>query len=539
MERKWWHSLTAYQVYPRSFYDSNNDGIGDIKGITQKLDYLKKLGIGIIWLSPVYKSPNDDNGYDISDYYDIMDEFGTMADMEELISEAAKRGIRIVMDLVVNHTSDEHEWFVEARSSKNSRYRDYYIWADPVNGGPPTDMASSWSDSAWEYDKESGQYYFHMFSVKQADLNWENPDMRSDIYDMMNFWIDKGIGGFRMDVIEMIGKKPFEGIINNGPMLHEYLREMNERTFGSHDLLTVGECWNADTEIAKLYSAPERHELSMVFQFEHICLKGDKWYPKPYRIHDLKRVFSKWQNALHNKGWNSLFWCNHDLPRAVSAFGDDKKYRVESAKMLATLLHGMQGTPYIYQGEELGMTNIRLASIDDYKDIESINMYNDRKANGDSDKDIMESIYKSGRDNARTPMQWSSEQYGGFSKVQPWIAVNENYREINAAAQVNDDNSIFSHYKKLVALRRSSDTIVYGDFRLVKEEDDDFFAYERSYNGEIILVVCNTTPDNKEFEYSGAAGSELLIGSYGGADISGESIKLRPYESVILRLAEQ
>lgn len=539
MERKWWHSLTAYQVYPRSFYDSNNDGIGDIKGITQKLDYLKELGIGIIWLSPVYKSPNDDNGYDISDYYDIMDEFGTMADMEELISEAAKRGIRIVMDLVVNHTSDEHEWFVEARSSKNSRYRDYYIWADPVNGGPPTDMPSSWSDSAWEYDKESGQYYFHMFSVKQADLNWENPDMRSDIYDMMNFWIDKGIGGFRMDVIEMIGKKPFEGIINNGPMLHEYLREMNERTFGSHDLLTVGECWNADTEIAKLYSAPERHELSMVFQFEHICLKGDKWYPKPYRIHDLKRVFSKWQNALHNKGWNSLFWCNHDLPRAVSAFGDDKKYRVESAKMLATLLHGMQGTPYIYQGEELGMTNIRLASIDDYKDIESINMYNDRKAKGDSDKDIMESIYKSGRDNARTPMQWNSEPYGGFSKVQPWIAVNENYREINAAAQVNDDNSIFSHYKKLVALRRSSDTIVYGDFRLVKEEDDDFFAYERRYNGETILVVCNTTPDNKEFEYSGAAGSELLIGSYGGADISGGSIKLRPYESVILRLAEQ
>lgn len=539
MERKWWHSLTAYQVYPRSFYDSNNDGIGDIKGITQKLDYLKELGIGIIWLSPVYKSPNDDNGYDISDYYDIMDEFGTMADMEELISEAAKRGIRIVMDLVVNHTSDEHEWFVEARSSKNSRYRDYYIWADPVNGGPPTDMASSWSDSAWEYDKESGQYYFHMFSVKQADLNWENPDMRSDIYDMMNFWIDKGIGGFRMDVIEMIGKKPFEGIINNGPMLHEYLREMNERTFGSHDLLTVGECWNADTEIAKLYSAPERHELSMVFQFEHICLKGDKWYPKPYRIHDLKRVFSKWQNALHNKGWNSLFWCNHDLPRAVSAFGDDKKYRVESAKMLATLLHGMQGTPYIYQGEELGMTNIRLASIDDYKDIESINMYNDRKAKGDSDKDIMESIYKSGRDNARTPMQWNSEPYGGFSKVQPWIAVNENYREINAAAQVNDDNSIFSHYKKLVALRRSSDTIVYGDFRLVKEEDDDFFAYERRYNGETILVVCNTTPDNKEFEYSGAAGSELLIGSYGGANISGGSIKLRPYESVILRLAEQ
>lgn len=539
MERKWWHSLTAYQVYPRSFYDSNNDGIGDIKGITQKLDYLKELGIGIIWLSPVYKSPNDDNGYDISDYYDIMDEFGTMADMEELISEAAKRGIRIVMDLVVNHTSDEHEWFVEARSSKNSRYRDYYIWADPVNGGPPTDMPSSWSDSAWEYDKESGQYYFHMFSVKQADLNWENPDMRSDIYDMMNFWIDKGIGGFRMDVIEMIGKKPFEGIINNGPMLHEYLREMNERTFGSHDLLTVGECWNADTEIAKLYSAPERHELSMVFQFEHICLKGDKWYPKPYRIHDLKRVFSKWQNALYNKGWNSLFWCNHDLPRAVSAFGDDKKYRVESAKMLATLLHGMQGTPYIYQGEELGMTNIRLASIDDYKDIESINMYNDRKAKGDSDKDIMESIYKSGRDNARTPMQWNSEPYGGFSKVQPWIAVNENYREINAAAQVNDDNSIFSHYKKLVALRRSSDTIVYGDFRLVKEEDDDFFAYERRYNGETILVVCNTTPDNKEFEYSGAAGSELLIGSYGGADISGGSIKLRPYESVILRLAEQ
>lgn len=537
MERKWWHSLTAYQVYPRSFYDSNGDGIGDIKGITQKLDYLKELGIGIIWLSPVYKSPNDDNGYDISDYYDIMDEFGTMADMEELIAEAAKRGIRIVMDLVVNHTSDEHKWFVEARASKNSRYRDYYIWADPVNGGPPTDMPSSWSDSAWEYDKESGQYYFHMFSVKQADLNWENPDMRSDIYDMMNFWIDKGIGGFRMDVIEMIGKKPFEGIINNGPMLHEYLREMNERTFGAHDLLTVGECWNADTEIAKLYSAPERHELSMVFQFEHICLKGDKWYPKPYRVRDLKRVFSKWQKALHNKGWNSLFWCNHDLPRAVSAFGNDKEYREESAKMLATLLHGMQGTPYIYQGEELGMTNIRLGSIEDYRDIESINMYNDRIAKGDKEEDIMESIYQSGRDNARTPMQWSAEQYGGFSKVQPWISVNENYREINAAAQINDETSVFSHYKRLVALRRSSDTIVYGDFRLVNESDDDFFAYERSYNGETILVVCNMTPENREFVYRGAAGSELLIGSRQDADISDGSIKLRPYEALILKLA--
>lgn len=536
MDRKWWHNLTAYQVYPRSFYDSNNDGIGDIKGITEKLDYLKELGIGIIWLSPVYKSPNDDNGYDISDYYDIMEEFGTMQDMEELIAQASKRDIRIIMDLVVNHTSDEHKWFIEAKSSKSSRYRDYYIWADPVNGGPPTDQPSTWSDSAWEYDKTTGQYYFHMFSVKQADLNWENPKMRSDIYDMMNFWIDKGIGGFRMDVIEMIGKKPFEGIINNGPMLHEYLKEMNERTFGSHDLLTVGECWNADPDIAKLYSAPERRELSMVFQFEHICLKGDKWYPKPYKVKDLKKVFSKWQNELHNSGWNSLFWCNHDLPRAVSAFGNDKEYRVESAKMLATLLHGMQGTPYIYQGEELGMTNIKLTSIDDYKDIESINMYNDRIAKGEDAEDIMESIYQSGRDNARTPMQWSNEKYAGFSKVKPWIAVNENYSIINVQSQINDERSVLSHYKKLISLRKSSDTIVYGDFRLINEDDDNFFAYERTYNGETFIIVCNFTAESQSFNDIRAKDSELIIGSYDGINVLEDSILMRPYEAVILRV---
>ena len=382
MERQWWHSSVVYQIYPRSFNDSNGDGIGDINGIREKLDYLKELGIDVIWLSPVYKSPNDDNGYDISDYCDIMDEFGTMEDMDNLLKEANEKGIKILMDLVVNHTSDEHKWFIEAKKSKDNEYRDYYIWRDPVEGHEPNELGSCFSGSAWQYDETTGQYYLHLFSKKQPDLNWENEKVRNEVYKMMNFWVDKGIGGFRMDVIDLIGKVPDKMITGNGPKLHDYLQEMNKAALEGNDLLTVGETWGATPEVAKLYSNPERHELSMVFQFEHIGLDQiegkEKWDLKPLELLELKKVLSKWQTELEGQGWNSLFWNNHDLPRIVSRWGNDKEYRVLSAKMLATLLHGMKGTPYIYQGEELGMTNVRFEDINEYNDIESLNMYKDR-----------------------------------------------------------------------------------------------------------------------------------------------------------------
>lgn len=429
MERQWWHSSVVYQIYPRSFKDSNGDGIGDINGIREKLDYLKELGIDVIWLSPVYKSPNDDNGYDISDYYDIMDEFGTMEDMDNLLKEANERGIKILMDLVVNHTSDEHKWFIEAKKSKDNEYRDYYIWRDSVDGNEPNDLGSTFSGSAWQYDETTGQYYLHLFSKKQPDLNWENGKVRNEVYKMMNFWVDKGIGGFRMDVIDLIGKVPDEMITGNGPKLHEYLQEMNKAALEGKDLLTVGETWGATPDVAKLYSNPERKELSMVFQFEHIGLDQiegkEKWDVKSLELLDLKKVLSKWQTELEGQGWNSLFWNNHDLPRIVSRWGNDKEYRIESAKMLATLLHGMKGTPYIYQGEELGMTNVRFDDINDYNDIESLNMYKDRLSKGYSHNEIMESIYAKGRDNARTPMQWDDSENAGFTTGTPWLAVNK------------------------------------------------------------------------------------------------------------------
>lgn len=408
MERKWWHHSVVYQIYPRSFQDSNQDGIGDLQGIISRLDYLAYLGIDVIWLSPVYESPNDDNGYDISDYQAIMAEFGTMEELEELIEEAKKRNIRIVMDLVVNHTSDEHPWFIEARKNKENPYRDYYIWRDPVNGEEPNGLRSIFSGPAWQLDEQTGQYFLHLYSKRQPDLNWKNKQVRQAIYQMMNFWIDKDIGGFRMDVIDMIGKEPDKEITSNGPKLHEYLQEMNQATFGDKNLMTVGETWGATTEIAKLYSNPKRKELSMIFQFEHIGLDQqegkDKWDLKPLSISELKKVLSKWQTSLGDEGWNSLFWNNHDLPRIVSRWGNDDMYRIESAKMFAILLHMMKGTPYIYQGEELGMTNCPIDDIAEAKDIETINMYNERISSGFTKEEILESINAKGRDNARTPM---------------------------------------------------------------------------------------------------------------------------------------
>ena len=541
MERKWWHSSVVYQIYPRSFNDSNGDGIGDINGIREKLDYLKELGIDVIWLSPVYKSPNDDNGYDISDYCDIMDEFGTMDDMEKLLKEANEKGIKILMDLVVNHTSDEHKWFIEAKKSKDNKFRNYYIWRDPVNGHEPNNLGSCFSGSAWQYDESTDQYYLHLFSKKQPDLNWENENVRNEVYKMMNFWIDKGIGGFRMDVIDLIGKVPDEMITGNGPKLHDYLQEMNKAALEGHDLLTVGETWGATPEIAKLYSNPKRKELSMVFQFEHIGLDQiegkEKWDVKPLDLLDLKKVLSKWQTELEGEGWNSLFWNNHDLPRIVSRWGNDREYRVESAKMLATLLHGMKGTPYIYQGEELGMTNVRFEDINEYNDIETLNMYKDRISKGYSHDEIMASIYAKGRDNARTPMQWDSTENAGFTTGNPWLAVNKNYKFINAEDCLQDKDSIFYHYKKLINIRKHNDTIIYGNYKLLLPEDKNVFAYSRELNGDKIVVVCNFYNKEVNLNFNEDFNNvEILLSNYKDSSILMKDLKLRPYEAIMYRV---
>ena len=539
-KNKWWKNAVVYQIYPKSFQDSDGDGIGDIPGIISRLDYLKKLGIDAIWLSPVYRSPQDDNGYDISDYQDIEPMFGTMEDMEQLFAEAKKRGIRIMMDLVLNHTSDEHPWFQKSRESKDNPYRDYYIWRDPKDGKEPNNWTSFFSGPAWQYDEKTDQYYLHLFSKKQPDLNWENEKVRNEVYKMMNFWVDKGIGGFRMDVIDLIGKVPDEMITGNGPKLHEYLQEMNKAALEGKDLLTVGETWGATPDVAKLYSNPGRKELSMVFQFEHIGLDQiegkEKWDVKSLELLDLKKVLSKWQTELEGQGWNSLFWNNHDLPRIVSRWGNDKEYRIESAKMLATLLHGMKGTPYIYQGEELGMTNVRFDDINEYNDIESLNMYKDRISKGYTHEEIMESIYAKGRDNARTPMQWDDSENAGFTTGTPWLAVNKNYDKINAKQCLQDENSIFNHYKKLIDIRKNNDTIIYGDYKLLCEDDENIFAYVRELNGDKILVVCNFYDKDVEFKFDGDFNySKVLLSNYNDSSKMIEKLKLRPYEAVMYR----
>lgn len=539
-KQNWWQEAVMYQIYPRSFQDSNGDGIGDIKGIISRLDYLEKLGITGIWLSPVYKSPNDDNGYDISDYEVIMAEFGTMSDMETLILEAEKRGIKIIMDLVVNHTSDEHPWFIEARKSEENKYRDYYIWRDaPADGSLPNDLKSIFGGPAWQWDETAGQYYLHLFSKKQPDLNWENEALRQAVYDMMNFWIDKGIGGFRMDVIDLIGKQPDEGITGNGPKLHDYLKEMHQATFGGKNLLTVGETWGATPEIAKQYSNPANKELSMVFQFEHIGLdeaEGQtKWDLIPLEIPKLKEVFSKWQTELGDEGWNSLFWNNHDLPRIVSRWGNDREYRVESAKMLAILLHMMKGTPYIYQGEEIGMTNNPVTDIEQIDDIESRNMYFERLEEGYSKEAILHSINAKGRDNARTPMQWSNAKTAGFSTGHPWLAINPNYEKINVDAALEDENSIFYTYQKLIALRKENPIIVWGEFELLKDTAEEVFAYIRSYKGENWLIVANFSANENQFSSSYEV-KEEVIHNYSEVIDDVKEIVLKPYEAFVAKL---
>ncbi|PGM94817.1 glycoside hydrolase family 13 protein [Bacillus cereus] len=557
MGKQWWKESVVYQIYPRSFMDSNGDGIGDLRGILAKLDYLKELGIDVIWLSPVYESPNDDNGYDISDYCKIMNEFGTMEDWDELLHEMHKRNMKLMMDLVVNHTSDEHNWFIESRKSKENKYRDYYIWRPGNEGKEPNNWGAAFSGSAWQYDKMTDEYYLHLFSKKQPDLNWDNEKVRQDVYDMMKFWLEKGIDGFRMDVINFISKEDGlpsvetdeEGYVSghkhfmNGPNIHKYLHEMNEDVLSQYDIMTVGEMPGVTTEEARLYTGEARKELQMVFQFEHMDLdsgEGGKWDVKPCSLLTLKQNLTKWQKALEQTGWNSLYWNNHDQPRVVSRFGNDGVYHTESAKMLATVLHMMKGTPYIYQGEEIGMTNVRFESIDEYRDIETLNMYKEKVIERGEDIDkVMQSIYIKGRDNARTPMQWDDREHAGFTTGEPWIAVNPNYKEINVKQAIQDEESIFYYYKKLIELRKNNVIVVYGTYDLILENNPSIFAYVRTYGEEKLLVIANFTADECVFElpedivYSEA---ELLIHNYDVENVLIENITLRPYEAMVFKL---
>lgn len=506
--------------------DSNGDGIGDIQGIISKLDYLAELGVDVLWLSPVYDSPNDDNGYDIRDYQKIMQEFGTMDDFDRMLDGVHERGMRLVMDLVVNHTSDEHKWFRERP--------DYYIWKDQ-----PNNWRSFFSGSAWQFDEEREQYYLHLFSKKQPDLNWENEELRNEVYKMMRWWLDKGVDGFRMDVINMISKdQDFPDGIDgdgtphffNGPRVHEFLQEMNERVLSDYDIVTVGEMPGAATEDAKLYTGADRRELNMIFTFEHMNLDqgpSGKWELQPLRLMDLKENLEKWQVELFEKGWNSLYWNNHDQPRIVSRFGNDVQYRKQSAKMLATCLHFLQGTPYIYQGEELGMTNVAFSSIDEYRDIETLNMYKEKHAQGIPHEELMKSIHAKGRDNARTPMQWDASLNAGFTDGEPWISVNPNYLEINAEKR-HEADSVFGHYQKLIALRKGLAVITEGDFNLLHREDEAIFAYSRNTPNEQLTVYCNFSETPRELPLPTG---QMLIGNYPLQENQGV-VLLRPYEAL-------
>ena len=553
MEKKWWKESVVYQIYPKSFKDSNGDGIGDIRGIIQKLDYLKELGVNVLWISPMLESPQDDNGYDISDYRRIYKEYGTMEDYEELLSEAHKRDIRILMDLVVNHTSDEHNWFIESRKSKANPYRDYYIWKDPVNGKEPNNWGGAFGGSVWEYDPQTQMYYMHLFSKKQPDLNWENEKVRQEVYDMMKFWCDKGIDGFRMDVISMISKDQSfpDGEMNNslygdfgpycvhGPRIHEFLQEMNREVLSKYDIMTVGETSGVTIEEAQKYAGEARNELNMVFQFEHVENgSGDygKWTTEKYDFKEFKRIMIKWQEELQGKAWNSLFLGNHDQPRSVSRFGNDNPaYRETSAKMLATCLHMMQGTPYVYQGEELGMTNVYFDKLEDYRDIESINFFTELTESGLMTPEyMMKCLMLRSRDNARTPMQWDDSAQAGFTDGAPWIKVNPNYKEINAAQQLEDPNSIFYYYQKLIRLRKEKDIIVYGGFEPLYRDDEQIFAYIRRQDQEKLLTVCNFSDKNAEMEIPEEfKGAECLITNLDRTVFEGK-IVLKPYEAFVL-----
>ncbi len=556
MKKAWWKESVVYQIYPRSFCDANGDGIGDLRGITQKLDYLKELGVSVVWLSPVYKSPNDDNGYDISDYQDIMDEFGTLADWRELIAGMHARGIKMVMDLVVNHTSDEHRWFQESRASKDNPYRDYYIWRPAKDGREPNNWKSFFSGSAWQFDETTGEYYLHLFSKKQPDLNWENPNVRQEVFNMMHWWLKQGVDGFRMDVINLISKRPglpdippvnadryqFNGdYYANGPRLLEFLDEMKRNVLSHYDLITVGETPFVTTQHAIDMTNEDTGALNMVFQFEHMDIDGDRSHAKAWKLTELKRVMSRWQKDLENRGWNSIYLNNHDQPRLVSRFGNDTQYRVESAKMLATFIHLQQGTPYVYQGEEIGMTNVAFDSINDYQDIESLNLYKELVGEkGMNPNEVLALIRAKGRDNARTPMQWDASRNAGFTTGTSWLKVNPNYPAINVTQALADNNSVFYYYQKLIRLRKEHPVFVYGAYDLILDDDEAIYAFTRTLETDRLLVILNFTQNAPVFALPpniAFAGKELLLNNY--AVDANEDIRqftLRPYEARVYRL---
>lgn len=550
MEKKWWKEAVAYQIYPRSFMDSNNDGIGDLQGIISKLDYLKDLGIDVIWICPVYKSPNDDNGYDISDYQDIMSDFGTMEDFNELLSEIHKRNMKIIIDLVINHTSDEHPWFIESRSSKQNPKRDWYIWREGKDNKEPNNWESIFKGSAWEYDENTKEYYLHLFSKKQPDLNWENEDMRNEIYKMINWWLDKGIDGFRVDAISHINKE--EGLVDmdnpdnlkyvpsfdkhmNVEGIHDYLRELKENTFSKYDIMTVGEANGVKAEQATDWVGENDGKFNMLFQFEHI----DLWNSSEFNLPNLKKVWNKWQVNLENDGWNALFIENHDITRVVSSWGDDTRFLKESAKALGLLYFMHKGTPFIYQGQEIGMTNVKFNDINEYDDIRSINEYNQLINQGMSPKDALEHIWNTSRDNTRTPMQWDDSLNAGFSKSNPWIHVNPNYKYINVKEQLEDDDSILNFYKKMIKIKTSSECLIYGKYNLILEDDTNIFAYERILNDEKFLVICNLKSESSNYKYEKLTlkYENLILSNYNvDAHKDLNNFELKPWEARLYKI---
>lgn len=547
-----WHKSVVYQIYPKSFNSYYNKETGDIKGVTEKLDYLKELGVDYIWLTPIYQSPQNDNGYDVSDYYNIDPSYGTMEEFEELLEEAKARNIEIMLDIVVNHSSTEHKWFKEAKEDKNSPYRDYYIWRDEKNN-----WQSKFGGSAWKYDEKTEQYYLHLFDETQADLNWENEKLREEVYDMMRFWLDKGVTGFRLDVINLISKD--QQFLNDngstatsdgrkyytdGPRVHEYLQEMNRNVFEGKDVITVGEMSSTTIDNCIKYSNPERNELSMTFSFHHLKVdypNGDKWTKADFDFIKLKEIMSNWQIEMQKGGgWNALFWCNHDQPRIVSRFGDDKEYRNESAKMLATAMHMLQGTPYIYQGEEIGMTNPKFESIEQYRDVESLNIYDIKLEEGLSKEEIIGILKQKSRDNSRTPMQWNEEMNSGFTTSTPWISVAENFKEINVEKALEDKESVFYHYKELIELRKTYDVITEGEYAILDENDPKIWAYTRTTESEVLLVINNFY--GEEITYSVPAHvqldgmqQEVLLSNYKDSSKDITNLDLRPYESIVYR----
>lgn len=555
MEKRWWKESIVYQIYPRSFKDSNGDGIGDLNGITEKMEYLEKLGVNVVWLSPVYQSPNDDNGYDISDYRAIMTEFGTMEDFERMLAKAHEHGIKIVMDLVVNHTSDEHPWFIESRKSKDNPYRDYYIWRDGKDGKEPNNWGSCFSGPAWDYDEETDMYYLHLFSKKQPDLNWDNPKVREEVFDMMNWWLEKGVDGFRMDVISLISKQPdlpdgkpgINGYASfnepaNGPHVHEYLQEMREKVLNNADTITVGECSGVTLEEAKKYARSDEKELNMVFQFEHMDVDADadnKWTDKKMDLCEMKAVLTKWQKGLEDIAWNSLFWENHDQPRSVSRYADDSaKYHDVSAKMLATCIHMMQGTPYVYQGEEIGMTNVQFP-LEEYEDIEVRNAYQDLvvKNKTISEDDFRKAVWNKSRDNARVPMQWDDSENAGFTTGKPWFRISDRYQEINVKKALEKNDSVFYYYKDLICLRHEEELLTEGDYQLLLPEDEKIFAYLRTSDKEQWIVVANLSEDTVSTEGFAKYVSDkedIKIANY--KDRTGIKADLRPYEAFMMRI---